>query len=271
MRNQLTLTLFIIIITVLFSSIAGASLNDGLIAYWPLDEADGDIASDDSKNHNDGTLVGSAAWKPDDGKIDGALRLDGTGSSVVDENGGDYINGLDACTVAVWVKSDVIPHDSGIFIASDPANKDEAFSIRYDSAGFKVIAATSIIKAGFATTGGKIHYESADNLQTTEWQHLVVTWSSGNTVALYIDAELDIPQYNQDVREGTISGATKFIIGRGGKDNGGTSWIGLIDDLRIYNRVLEANEIAELASGVLAVEANGKLATTWGHLKQKLY
>lgn len=45
------------------------------------------------------------------------------------------------------------------------------------------------------------------------------------------------------------------------------SWTGLIDDLRIYDRVLEANEIEELTSGVLAVEADGKLATTWADLK----
>ena len=268
MRNKLILSLFTLIITVYFCSISGAGIDSGLIGYWPFDEAGGDTAADKSKNDNDAKFIGSAAWAPDDGKIDGALRLDGTGSSVEDADAGDYINGLDAFSVSVWVKSDAIPHDRGIFIAKDPANKDEAFSIRYDSAGFKVIAATSIIKAGFATTGGGIQYESADNLQTTEWQHLVVTWSSGNTVALYIDAELDIPQYNQDVREGTISGATKFIIGRGGKDNGGTSWIGLIDDLRIYNRVLEDTEIAELASGVLAVEAAGRLTTTWGNLKQ---
>ena len=269
MRNQLLFTLLTLIVVVFFGSIANANLQDGLVVYYPFDESNGITASDASKNKNDAKLVGSASWEPNGGKIDGALRLDGTGSSAEDDDGADYINGLDAFSVSVWVKSDTIPHNNGIFIAADPAGKDNAFTLRYDSAGFKVPAATSLLKAGFTTTSGEIQYESADNLQTTEWQHLVLTWSSGDPVALYIDAKLDNPQYNDDVRIGTISGATKFIIGKGGKDTGGTSWTGLIDDVRVYDRVLDDKEIAELATGALAVEANGKLATVWGHLKQK--
>ena len=268
MRNKLLLILFTLIIAVYFGSIASAGLDSGLIVYYTLDEADGNTASDDSKNDNDAKLVGGASWEPNGGKIGGALKLDGALSSAEDADGGEYINGLDAFSVSVWVKSDTIPHNRGIFIAADPAGKDNAFTLRYDSAGAKVPAAISLLKAGFTTTGGEIQYESANNLQTTEWQHLTLTWSSGNPVALYIDAELDIPQYNQDVRDGTISGATKYIVGKGGKDNGGTSWPGLIDDVRLYNRVLKENEIAELATGVLAVEARGKSATVWGSLKR---
>ena len=269
MRNKLLFTLLTLIVVVFFGSIANASLQDGLVVYYPFDESNGTTASDVSKNKNDAKLLGSASWEPNGGKIGGALKLDGTGSSAEDDDGADYINGLDAFSVSVWVKSDTIPHDRGIFIAMDPAGSDDSFTLRYDSAGFKAPASTSLIKAGFTTTSGGIQYESADNLQSTEWQHLALTWSSGDPVALYIDAELDDPQYNNDVRVGTISGATKFIIGKGGKDTGGTSWTGLIDDVRIYDRVLDDKEIAELATGVLAVEANGKLATVWGHLKQK--
>ncbi len=58
----------------------------------------------------------------------------------------------------------------------------------------------------------------------------------------------------------------KFI--RGDKD-ASASWPGLIDDVCIYDRVLSESEIAELTSGVLAVEADGKLTTTWADLKQK--
>ena len=269
MRNQLTLALFTLIIAVFFCSIAVASLQDGLIVYYSFDEADGKTAADESKNKNDATLVGGASWEPNGGKIGGALKLDGALSSAEDDDGGDYINGLEVFSVSVWVKSDTIPHNNGIFIAMDPAGPDDSFTLRYDSAGFKAPAATSVIKAGFTTTGGGIQYESANNQQSTEWQHLAVTWSSGNPVALYIDAELDDPEYNDDVRAGTISGATKFLVGRGGKDNGGTSWRGLIDDLRIYNRVLDDKEIASLAAAALPVEPTGKLATIWANLKQK--
>lgn len=268
MHNYNTITLITLIIVVTFSSVAVATLQNGLIVYYPFDEAAGKTASDESKNNNDGELMGSAAWAQNEGKIEGAARFDGGDGSVVDENGADYINGLEAFSASIWVKSDSAPHDSGIFIAKDPAGGDDSFTLRYDSAGWKVPAATTLIKAGFTTTGGGIQYESADNTQTTEWQHLVVTWSSGNKLALYIDGKLDEPQYNNDIREGSISTATKLIIGKGGKDNAGTSWTGLIDEVRIYDRVLNMAEIEELSTGVLPVEARDKLATTWALQKK---
>ena len=106
-------------------------------------------------------------------------------------------------------------------------------------------------------------------MQTTEWQHLAFTWNSGEKLALYIDGELDDnPTHNDDGKNGKISGATKLIVGKGAKDNNGTSWPGLIDEFRLYDRVLDEREITDLASGVLPVEPAGKLATTWANLKQ---
>ena len=51
---------------------------------------------------------------------------------------------------------------------------------------------------------------------------------------------------------------------------GGTAhgWvIGRMEDARIYNTVLNENEINNLVEDTLSVEARGKLATTWGSLK----
>lgn len=272
MRNILFLTLITFTFTILFSTIAAANLQDGLIVYYPFDETDGITASDMSKNNNDATLLGNAIWQPNGGKIGGALKLDGLGSSDEDENGADNINGLDAFTVSVWVKSDTIPHDRGIFHGIDPAGADNIFTLRYDSAGWKVPAATSLIKAGLTTTDiAETPYESASNVQTTEWQHLVLTWSKGEQFALYINSILDEPEFNGPAPNGEISGATKFVIGKGAKDNAGTSWNGLIDDVRLYDRVLDEGEIASLATGILPVEPDGKAATTWGHLKQNRY
>ncbi|MCY4401552.1 MAG: LamG domain-containing protein [Candidatus Poribacteria bacterium] len=271
MRNQLTLTLLILIIAVSFCSNALATLQNGLIVYYPFDEANGKTASDNSKNNNDGELLGSAAWAPNEGKIDGAARFDGAEGSVVDENGGDYINGLEAFSISVWVKADTVPNDRGIVFGRDPDGGDNIFGLRYDAASWATAGGTNLVKGAISTTGGGQAYEGKSDVQTTEWQHLVFTWKSGMKLALYVNAELDDdPIHNDDAKEGSISGATKFMVGKGAKDNNGTSWVGLIDEVRIYDRVLTENEIAELATGVLPVEPVGKLTTTWGNLKQKL-
>ena len=270
MRNKLLLSLFTLIIAVFFSSIAGADLLDGLIGYWPLDESSGETASDASGSNNVVTLVGDGAtWDPAGGKIGGALQLDGTGSAAEDANGASYINGLNAFSVALWIKSAEVNSNKGFMHGKDPSGQDDTFTLRYDSAGFDG-KGTNVIKAGITTTGGETSYESASDAQTTEWQHITLTWSSGNQLALYINGTLDEATNNKDAVEGELSGASKFLIGKGGKD-ANASWNGLIDEVHLYNRVLDDGEITSLASGVnvTSVEARGKLATVWGSLKRQ--
>ena len=86
--------------------------------------------------------------------------------------------------------------------------------------------------------------ESSDNTQTTEWQHLAMTWRSGDIVKLYINGVKDTPRWGEPAKYGTLTGYTKLIIGKGGKDKGGDgSWNGLIDDVRIYSYALSEGEI----------------------------
>lgn len=269
MKKWFILPLLTLFIAISFSFVAAASLQDGLIVYWSFDESEGKTASDVLGSH-EATLTGSASWEPGGGKIGGALKLDGSGSTAEDTNGADYINGLSAFSISVWVKSASVDSDRGIIHGIDPDGGDHTFTLRYDAKGWAG-GGVNVIKAGITTTGGDQAYESTSNMQTTEWQHLALTWSSGNKLALYIDGELDEPTDNGDATEGEIKNVTKFLIGKGAKDNENKSWDGLIDEVHLYDRVLEVGEITSLASGanVTPVEARGKLTTVWGSLKLK--
>lgn len=270
MYKKFSLSTTTIILSIFICSIAMSNIQDGLIVYYPFDEAAGKTASDNSKNKNDGELIGSAAWAPKQGKIGGAVRFDGGEGSVVDENGGDYINDLDAFTISVWVKSDSVGNDRGIVFGKDPAGGDDIFGLRYDASSWATKGGTNLIKASISTTGGGQAYEGKSDVQSDEWQHIILSWKSGEKLALYVDAVLDDdPTHNDDAKNGKISGVTKLIIGKGAKDNNGTSWPGLIDDLRIYDRALNLDEIETLASGTLPVEPNEKMTITWGNLKSQ--
>ena len=267
MQNGIKGLFLTFIVSIALSSIAVASLKDGLLGYWPLDEADGKTAADSSGKGNDAALKGNGVtWKPNDGKLGGAAEFDGGGDAIEDDNGADYINDLTAITVSVWVKSGEVPSDRGFIDGRDPGGDDTVLSLRYDAAGFEA-GGKDLIKAGITTTGGIQRLETSNDVQTKSWQHFALTWSSGNELALYVDGELDTPTFNSPETKGKLTDATKLVIGKGEKDQG-RSWIGMIDDVRIYDRVLDDAEISDLASGVLAVEADGKLATVWGHLKQ---
>ncbi|GAG40364.1 unnamed protein product, partial [marine sediment metagenome] len=179
------------------------------------------------------------------GKIGGALDFGGDGDFVEDEDGEDYINGLTAISITMWIKSDVVGTDSGFIIFANPSGNDQQ-NIRYDADGGE--GDINLIKYGMEFTSGEEADESSANIQTTDWQHIAVTTASGAGLKLYINGVLDIPSEDDASVTGVIVNCTTLIVGKGGKDEGASAgWDGLIDDVRIYNRVLSHAEVAWLA------------------------
>ncbi len=215
----------------------------GLVAHWNLDETSGSTAADSSANGLDATLSGGVTWAT--GLIDGCLSFDGSNGEVVNNNVGTNLNGADAVTVALWVKSNAINVDSDLFDTQASANyTDDGLSLRYDQNG-QTAGGTSLVKGAIGTTAGVTSFESSSNVQTTSWQHLALVWYSGSDPVLYVNGQPDVLADYGDVLGGTINGIDRFIFGVGAMD---AHWDGLVDDVRIYSRALCQDEIQDLAS-----------------------
>ena len=225
-----------------------------LLAWWKLDESSGTTVNDSTANGYDGAISGNPVWQPSGGQIDGALLFDGSGDQIEDTDAENYLNGLTACTVAVWVKSDVTNVDKGIFITKDPDGSDDILAMRYDQVGSSSGGA-EVIKFSIATTSGDKSYESSALVQTTSWQLLAITWASGETPKLYINGTLDILGADSGSIGGSITGVTKLLVGIGAKSG---NWDGKIDDFRIYDRALCAAEIAAFYQLLLADHVAGQ-------------
>lgn len=104
-----------------------------LIGWWRFDEGSGTIAYDSSGNGNDGMFVGDPQWVA--GKWGGALDFGGDGDHVIDEDAESYLNGLDALTVCMWIKSDLTNTDKGFINCEQPDAGDHIITMRYDASG----------------------------------------------------------------------------------------------------------------------------------------
>ncbi|HUS73766.1 MAG TPA: LamG domain-containing protein, partial [Sedimentisphaerales bacterium] len=229
---------------------AVAPSEPNLLLHWAFNEGSGTTAIDSAGVVN-GVISGATYSSPGPDGSAYCLDFDGGGDYVyvVDGNDvNDVLDGLGGLTVSMWIKSDVTGTDKGFISGEVPHGSDETVTMRYDVAGASY-GGENVIKMGLITTGGDLQLESSENVQTTNWQHLVMTWSSGQEIRLYIDGLEDTPTGRDDGVVGTLTDVEALIVGKGGKDvEAYQGWDGLIDDLRIYDYPLSKEEVAYLAT-----------------------
>lgn len=124
----------------------------------------------------------------------------------------------------------------------------------YLSSGFRFGFGTDY-RIGFWTTqsGGTIdNLSSTTVFSTGTWYNVAITYD-GTTARLYVNGNLE------DSESGTIKATTKNInIGEG---VGGTGYFGgIADDFRMYDRKLEASEVAQIYAGLEEEDVEGDLS-----------
>ena len=203
-----------------FSTIPSIPINDpNLVGFWSLDESSGIYAVDWSGHDNHGDLIGQPQWVV--GYDGGALELDG--DSWVDCGNPAALQIAGPISIACWVKPAELGGDQG-FVALD------------GSYVFK----SSDNHLRFTTPGVLDHDAYNAILNNGEWQHVAVTFEPNQSegVVFYINGDeaerLDASAMSE--------GSGPFLIGNNQWDE---YYTGLIDDVRVYNKVLTAEEVVQ--------------------------
>ncbi len=213
-----------------------------LISHWKFDETSGTIAYD-SAGGNDGTIYG-AVWTA--GQIDGALSFDGL-DDYVDVGTGPAITGTGNFTVSAWVKVRELPASGGLLAVVNQRSTSSAngsYIIDVRSSGYVHF---EVYNGGYG-----FYFDSDVNVGDGFWHHIVGVRTSTTEGEIYVDGSL----------AGSGSGPAKslnsvdVVIGRW---NGAFRYFnGSIDDVRIYDRALSAEEIQELYLDGLSGSGKGK-------------
>jgi parallel beta-helix repeat protein len=199
-----------------------------LAAEWHLDDGNGTTAVDTSGNGNDGTLVNNPAWV--DGKIGKALRFDGTNDYV--HCGQDSsLKITDAITVEAWVNWTGAGNPYFVTKSGGPGQRS------YDLSGNE--DGTVEFRVGGADCN-TMKSSGTITIPAGEWVHLAGTYEPSSYVRLFVDGALakenivSIPASQGD------NGLPWYI----GAREGNQGWLkGTIDEVKIYNRALSADEI----------------------------
>ncbi|HUV67416.1 MAG TPA: LamG domain-containing protein, partial [Sedimentisphaerales bacterium] len=229
------------------AAVSSAGLNDDpdLAGWWKFDGN----TLDSSGNGRDGVLVGDATLV-DVSILDGGVSLDGTGDYVtipgykgINADRTDPNNLFNpAFSVAVWVKTTDITGALVTWGSSDGTGVGgQRQSFRIDAGRLRA-------------EHGNGNLQGATTVNDGEWHHIVQTTQPGAEGGALRPP--DTLLYLDGVEE-TYQGAGSVNIFNLTEDN--DVWIGedasatgrylaaQFDDVRIYSRVLDANEVAELA------------------------
>jgi len=187
-----------------------------LIAHWALDEIEG-MTAHDSVNDNDDFVMGNALWQPDDGKVNGTIELDGVDDCVIGSVGPNPAEG--PFSVIAWIKGGA----PGQVIISQPAVAD---LLAVDSEGNLMTGLNGLGQSSAPLL-------SQASVSDGQWHRVGLVWD-GSRRALFIDG-IKVAEDTQDGRGIFGSG---LYIGVGKDYTTDTFFSGLIDDVRIYNRVV---------------------------------
>jgi len=198
-----------------------------LIGWWTFDEGSGSTALDWSGHGNDGTLVNKPQWV--EGHMDGALEFNGSNYVTMNDVADDITN--NDITLSGWVKT---TDSHGLWLSSNTATGNVALWA---------------IDQGQATMydGADSSYEGYSNtvVNDNEW-HMLTYVRSGSTGFIYVDGV----QENTHPAAYSFSATDRWSIGQEWDSGTPSDFLaGTVDDVRIYDMALTADEVKQLMRG----------------------
>ena len=232
---------------------AGANadfVTKGLVVMYTFDKdmVDGDKlvdAATEDGEAQDGIIHGDP--ESIEGVIGEAFQFDATPNTYVEI---PALGEWEAVTVEVWALETAFAGIQGIVSTWQWASgkvhfKFEGNQIQVDKNGV-----------------GKIRFDAAPET----WYHIVYTTDApGNVLILYVDGE---ERQRDEDGNGALENMNERRIA---SEHDGRFLNGAIDEVRIYNRVLEPEEVKqnfETETNRLSVDPRGKMASAWAELKR---
>lgn len=212
----------------------------GLVGWWKLDEASG-MFKDSSGFGNDGTQSGGVSYASA-GVIGNAAKFDGVDDYVQSSSGiisieGDY-------SVSLWFSPNTLPQIGVLLaLAKSPGTLND-----YDSS-FNL----SVSDLHMNTAASTLNYREYDDSATYRRQDGIGTLSAGewhHAVAVSTETSFTIYLNGSSVYSTSVTkppGPFNIALMRIGQSSVNSHrFSGRIDDVRIYNRALRPDEIADL-------------------------
>jgi hypothetical protein len=215
--------------------ITGADPRKPIMA-WDFEKGDAVRVPDVTGNGFDADCVGTVAYAP--GRAGRALKLDG--KSYLQVNGATAFN-PQSFTICAWINPEKTNVRRGIVVKR----------IGNSAAPFVFGISDGALRFEGLGTGGTFwpFNFSGPAIAAGKWSHVAVTFEGSKRIVLYVNGAVAA---TKDITESPTSNNEPICIGReawGGEDGQGSPayFRGMIEDVRIWKRALNPDEVAREA------------------------
>ena len=262
----------LVVLTLITVGSPRADLTDGLVIQLRFDAVRGKRILDESGNGLNAKVIANTGFV--EGKYGKGIQITADTEDCVNIPASRKLKIEEEITMMAWVYqeqwlgSSVQWFDKGTFTPM----LHQAYGMGvFDK---KDVAAAGILESGSAIAlilGGENQHQIliSHDMQDGTWHHVAGTYDGKNT-RIYLDGvklsdgplELDFLGTNdQDLRIGCVKGKPHYTFTEG-----------VIDEVAIWSRALNENEIRNAMRGALfAVLPTDKVTTTWSNLKRHAY
>ncbi len=216
-------------------------IDPNLAGWWKLDDSSG-TAAYDSAGDNNGILVNGPVWTT--GQIDGALSFDGV-DDYVDLGNSSSLKLPLPVTISAWIKLDAVEAEQGLVCLDAQQVNEQGVSTFY---GIWFIIHNDRLMTNYGSGangfGGRRSKTGTTAFMADRWYHVAAVLRGPTDMDLYIDAVNDGGSYSGVGGELTYSNGNSHIGYYGGTTL--NYFKGVMDDVRVYDRALSAEEILQI-------------------------
>lgn len=229
--------------------------DNDLIAYYSLN----DTANDLSGNGNNGTLVNSPSY--DTGKINNGIALVRASAQYVNcGNASILSSAMDELTVCAWVNADTLQAEGIDWVVG------KGSLLSPNVGGYHLRAWHKQIAFFVGGSDGNAVCVNGPALQENTWYHITGVFKGGEYMKLYVNGT----EYSKTTGvPAAIAASSNYDLQIGRGSYCSYPWDGIIDDVKVFNRALSADEVTDQAHRLLYLYfeqiTSGSIADLSGH------
>jgi hypothetical protein len=217
--------------------------NPSLVAFYTMDNTSGSTLFDESPKNNDASLINNPSFVS--GHLGNAIDLER--NSNMDIRRSNYGTPLTTMTFAGWVNVEALSQNISIFNHGNITASDTSPDRIFITSGNSIFISSRDGGAGFDFASW--------TFGTTNFVFIVGMWQSNGLCECFVD-DMTTPLLSY-TSTAALQPGSDFAIGTyfPGTINGGfkNSWDGLIDQVRIFDRLVTLGERNDLYNGGVGI------------------